>query len=115
MRKKPTYWDKVKKELRPKFTQAGLINTCELQWEKCLANKSGFVPQQYQNFAHSLRRRKIDNFKKEYPEIYEKKIREVIRTCVKCHEMLDDPTLHSHEEAEQIVIEVIQNRRKPLV
>lgn len=117
MRKKPTYWDKVRKELRPKFAVAGLLETCELRWENCLANKQGIVPKTFQSFAHSLRRRKIDKYKKSDPEEYERRMREVIRACTQCHHELDNELEDDkhHEKAEQIIIDIIKNRKKPVV
>lgn len=116
MRSKPTYWDKVRKELRPKFVLAGLLEICELGWEDCLANKYGIVPKTFQTFAHSLRRNKIDIHKKANPEEYERLMREVIRACTKCHHQLDNELEDdkSHEKAAAIVREVIENRKKPV-
>lgn len=112
MRSNPTYWDIVRKELRPKFAAAGLLETCELGWENCCMNRSGVVPKQFQTFAHSLRRRKIDIHKKYEPEIYEQLMREVIRACTQCHSELDNPTNYSHEEASEIVRSVISKRKR---
>lgn len=117
MRSKPTYWDKIRKELRPKFEAAGILNVCELNWENCLANKHGIVPKTYQTFAHSLRRKKIDSYKKNDREEYERLMREVIRACVKCHSELDNELEDdkTHEKARDIVRDTIKNRKKPLV
>lgn len=112
MRSNPTHWDLIRKELRPKFAAAGLLETCELGWENCLMNRSGQVPKVFQTFAHSLRRRKIDMHKKYEPDVYEKLIREVIRACTKCHEELDDQTNYSQDEAAEIVRQVINKRKR---
>lgn len=112
MRSNPTYWDLVRKEIRPKFAAAGLLEICEIGWENCCANKYGFVPKQFQTFAHSLRRRKIDQYKKYEHDKYEVLMREVIRACTQCHSELDNPTNYSHQEAEQIVKDIINNRKK---
>lgn len=112
MRSRPTYWDKVRKELRPKFAAAGLLEICELGWKGCKANKNGIVPKQFQTFAHSLRRRKIDKYKKNDLDIYEEKMRHVIRCCTECHHKLDNN--FEHEETERIVIETINTRKKPV-
>jgi hypothetical protein len=114
LRKKSTHWDSVRKELRPKFAVAGLIDRCELNWEKCLANKDGFVPKTFQTFAHSLRRRKIDRYLRDNPSEYERLMREVCRVCVKCHEQLDNPKNFTHEEACEIIRNTIKNRKKPV-
>lgn len=107
MRSKPTYWDRVRKEIRPKFAAAGLLNICELHWPQCIGAKLRLT------FAHSLRRRKIDKFKNDGNEaMYELKMRRVIRACVKCHEQLDSL---EHDETERIVEETIKNRKKPVV
>lgn len=116
MRRNPTYWDRVRKEIRPKFEAAGLLEICELGWENCLADKYGRVPKTFQTFAHSLRRRKIDRYKKTDPEEYERRMREVARVCTQCHheldnELTDDPY---HDKAEAIIVEVINNRKKPV-
>lgn len=114
MRRNPTHWDRVRKELRPKFERVGLLNICELNWENCLANKHGIVPQTFQTFAHSLRRRKIDKFKKTNPKEYERLMRHVIRACSQCHHELDNELEndHTHEKAEAIVTETINKRKR---
>jgi len=112
MRSRPTYWDKVRKELRPKFALAGLLETCELRWEGCLIRKDGTVPKPYQTFAHSLRRNAIDSYKKQgKPGEYDAKMREVIRACTECHKNLD---ARKRPETYDIVIDVIKNRKKPV-
>jgi hypothetical protein len=117
VRSKPTYWDKISKEIRPKFAAAGLLETCELRWDSCLANRDGIVPKAFQTFAHSLRRRKIDKYKKSEPEEYERRMREVIRACTQCHHILDNELEDDkhHTKAEEIVIETINKRKKPVV
>lgn len=114
MRKKPTYWDKVRRELYPKFRAVGLLDVCELGWENCLANKYGIVSQTYQTFAHSLRRKKIDRYIKSNQDEYERRMREVIRACTQCHHELDYELEDDkdHAKAEMIVIETIANRKR---
>ncbi len=112
MRKRSTYWDIVKRELKPKFALAGLLNVCELQWNDCLANDYGVVPDVYQTFAHSLRRRHIDKYKKYEKEIYEEKMRKVIRVCTICHDQLDKLPKH---KTEHIVENVIASRKRKII
>lgn len=105
MRSRPTYWDKVRKELRPKFAQVGLLMVCELGWEGCEKNKN-------LTFAHSLRRAAIDQYKKQNKlDEYEAKMREVIRACTVCHAQLDS---RKRPETYEIVKDVIKNRKKPI-
>ena len=106
MRKQPTYWDKVKREIRPKFARVGLLNVCELGWEGCTGKITDRL-----TFAHSLRRREIDKYKKQGNDHeYERRMREVIRCCsIPCHAKLD---ARKHEETEAIVLDIIANRRR---
>lgn len=113
MRSRPTYWDKVKAELRPKFSGVGLLHVCEFALMNSPYKSKNCTKNKYLTFAHSLRRRKIDKFKKDNDEtMYEKKMREVIRICQVCHQDLD---AMEHEETERIVLETIKNRLKPIV
>ena len=112
MRSNPTYWDKVKKELRPRFNAVGLLNICEL-WDtdhefrspKCEKNRN-------LTFAHSLRRKYIDKYKKNDLEEYERRMREVARLCTPCHAIVD---ANKGPVAEAAIVEIIKKRKKPVV
>lgn len=113
MRSNPTYWDQVRKELKPKFARVGLLNTCELydtksKWRspKCEKNKN-------LGFAHSLRRNDIDTFKKNGDlEGYEIKMRRVARLCGSCHGPID---ANKRNVSEEIIEGIIKRRKRPVV
>lgn len=110
MRSNPTYWDKVRKELRPKFDKVGLLNICELYNTKSEYRSPKCTKDKYLTFAHSLRRKAIDRFKKDGDdEMYEFKMRNVARLCSSCHAIVDG---RKPLESEAIIEEIIGNRTK---
>lgn len=116
-KKKPETWLEVKREIRPKFEEAG-IRCCELlnnlefivAIEKQLGKKQNCTEcyPLYLTFAHSLRRRKIG---KHDMKTQARLLREVIRACQNCHKLLD--SLY-HNTTSTIVRNVIDNRVTPV-
>lgn len=113
MRNNPTYWDKVRKELRPKFSAAGILNICEL-WDTDHIFRSPYCEKNRNlTFAHSLRRKYIDKYKKlGNLEEYERRMREVARLCQKCHAEVD---ANKGIVTEQVIVGIIEKRTKPVV
>lgn len=113
MRKNPTYWDKVRKEIKPKFSRVGLLDTCEL-WDTNHEFRSKHCEKNRNlGFAHSLRRKYIDEYKKHGDiEEYERRMREVARLCQKCHAIVD---ANKPPVTEEIIIGIINNRKRPVV
>lgn len=89
----------------PKFLKAG-INCCELKYEGCKMYT-------FRTFAHSLRRRFIDEYlKKGDVEGYEAKMREVIWACQPCHSKLDaNKSNVIYDEVRKVITE----RSKPVI
>lgn len=105
-------WLQVKQEIRPKFIDAG-ITQCELYnvkmfldaIEEQLGKKQNCKQFLFLTFAHSLRRRKIDKFKgSERARL----LREVIRACSDCHQLLDSL---DHNTTTKIVRYIREQRR----
>lgn len=112
MRRRATYWDKVRTELRPKFANVGLLDICELyntdsEWRSPKCEKDRNL-----TFAHSLRRKYIDRYKKYEHDEYERRMREVARLCTSCHAIVD---ANKPPVSEQIIIDIIKKRKKPVV
>lgn len=109
-------WIDVKHEIRPKFIEAGIYNTCELYGvpefleaiDKQLGKKQNCTDFLFLTFAHSLRRRIIDRYDKEKKA---RLLREVIRACQNCHGLLDSL---DHDTTAKIVRNIRSNRLIPV-
>ena len=87
-------FESYKPELKRRFADAGIVQ-CELNYPKC-SGTFGL------GFAHSKRRRLIKN---------DQELREVIRACNSCHDILD---AKPHAETRMIVKAIIRNRKRAI-
>lgn len=99
-------WDRIRSELKERFSRAGIIS-CELKYSGCIRSYNfGYK----WSFAHSLKRDKIVSAKVD-PILREKQLREVIYACQECHKVIEDLGNKS-DEMYNIVIAVINKRVK---
>lgn len=112
-KKKEETWLEVKQEIRPKYIEAGITH-CELYnvpifleaIENQLGKKQKCKQFLFLTFAHSLRRRKIAKYKGAERAFL---LREVIRACSDCHQLLDSL---DHDTTTKIVRYIRQQRPK---
>lgn len=115
-KKREETWLDVKREIRPKFFEAGILD-CELYnvveftqaVEEQLGKKQDCKIYLFLTFAHSLRRTVIKKYKGEERA---RLLREVIKACSSCHQLLDSL---DHDTTTKIVRNIINKRRTPIV
>ena len=92
--KKAKLWLKIKKQKIEEFARMGIVR-CEM----CTGQPSDDFNRTILDFAHSRKRRKIEN---------EEQMGEVALLCRSCHNMVEYQM--THQEMEQTIKEIIRRR-----